>query len=174
MNEPFVSESAAVLARTPSVLSALLGDLPESWTTVTEGPGTWNPYDVVGHLIHGEKTDWMQRITIILEHGADMTFPVFDRTAQFRESEGKALALLLEEFRDLRAANLQRLADLHLGPEQLELAGMHPGLGRVTMRQLIATWVAHDLDHLVQMSRAMARRYRDDVGPWAAYLSVLR
>jgi hypothetical protein len=144
------------------------------WTTATEGPGTWSPYDVVGHLIHGERVDWIPRLAIILEHGTSRAFEAFDREAQFRESQGKSLLLLLDTFRVLRAESLARLRAFNLGPEHLELRGMHPALGTVTVRQLLATWTAHDLDHIVQISRVMAKRFKQEVGPWAEYLSVMK
>lgn len=170
----FVEESLMVLERTPAVLDALLGGLPEEWTAVTEGEGTWSPYVVVGHLIHGEQTDWIPRLEILLKHGTDRAFDPFDREAQFRESAGKPLGALLDAFRELRAESVERLRSLSLTPEMLALRGRHPALGEVTARQLIATWTAHDLGHLVQISRVMAKRYREEVGPWAAYLGVMR
>jgi DinB superfamily len=174
MTLPFLEECVAVLARTPATLTALLHDLPEAWTTATDGPGTWSPYDVVGHLIHGERTDWVPRLAIILEHGPRRPFDSFDREGQFSNSYGKSLSTLLEEFRAFRSGNLDRLRALNLRPEQLELKGTHPELGVVTVRQLLATWTAHDLAHVVQVSRVMARRYKQEVGPWAAYLSVMK
>jgi hypothetical protein len=174
MPSPFLHETLSILTRTPATLDALLRDLPEQWTLATEGPGTWSPYDVIGHLIHGEKTDWIPRLGIILEHGASRPFTPFDREAQFRESQGKSLSTLLEEFSALRSDNLVRLRALNLQPAQLELQGTHPELGPVTLRQLLATWTAHDLAHLLQVSRVMAKRYRQEVGPWAAYLSVMK
>ena len=174
MSAPFVEECLCVLTRTPPALDAMLRGLPETWTTVTEGPQTWSPYDVVGHLIHGERTDWMQRLAIILEYGPSRSFDVFEREAQFHESQGKSLPVLLDEFRELRADNLERLRALNLQPEQLELRGMHPGLGPVTLRQLLATWTAHDLDHIVQISRVMAKRYKQEVGPWTDYMRIMK
>ncbi|HUI55296.1 MAG TPA: DinB family protein [Bryobacteraceae bacterium] len=174
MTEPFLEECLSVLTRTPATLDALLRDLPEAWTAATEGPGTWSPYAVVGHLIHGERTDWMQRLAIILEHGPSRPFDPFDREAQFRESQEKSLPTLLDEFSGLRRDNLARLRALNLQPAQLELKGTHPGLGPVTLRQLLAAWTAHDLAHLLQVSRVMAKRYKEDIGPWAQYLSVMK
>jgi uncharacterized damage-inducible protein DinB len=174
MSVPFLEECRSVLARTPATLDALLRDLPEAWTTANEGPGTWSPYVVVGHLVHGEKGDWMTRIEIILEHGPARPFDAFDREAQFQEDEAKSLSALLDEFRDLRRQNLDRLRALNLQAEQLELRGTHPAFGAVTLRQLLATWTAHDLAHVLQVSRTMARRYREEVGPWAEYLSVMK
>jgi len=173
MTDQFLEESVAVLRRTPAVMEAMLRDLPEAWTEATEGEGTWSPYVVVGHLIHGERADWMPRLAIILEHGESRPFDPYDREAQFEESAGMSLTALLQEFGDLRRDNLAMLRELALGPEQLALTGMHPDLGIVTVRQLLATWTAHDLAHILQVSRVMARRYRQEVGPWAAYLSVM-
>jgi hypothetical protein len=170
---PFLEECQSILTRTPATLDALLRDLPEAWTTATEGPGTWSPYVVIGHLIHGERADWMPRLAIILEHGAARPFDPFDREAQFRESNGTPLPALLDEFATLRRDNLERLRALDLKAAQLELQGSHPALGPVTVRQLLATWTAHDLAHILQVSRVMAKRYREEVGPWAEYLSVM-
>ena len=173
MTAPFLEECLSVLTRTPATLDAMLRDLPEAWTTATEGAGTWSPYVVVGHLIFCEKTDWMPRVEIILEHGPGRPFDPFDREGQFREDAQKPLSALLDEFRALRRQNLERLCALDLRPAQLELPGMHPSLGPVTLRQLLATWTAHDLAHLLQVSRVMAKRYKQEVGPWAAYLPVM-
>ena len=170
----FLDESLAILSRTPATLNALLRDLPEAWTSVTECPETWSAYDVIGHLIHGEKVDWMARLRIILEEGPGRPFDPFDREAQFRDSQGKPLNVLLDEFTALREENVERLKALQLTPEQLELPGTHPSLGPVKLRQLLATWTAHDLAHLLQISRVMAKRYRGEVGPWAQFLSVMR
>ena len=164
---------SAVLERTPGVLRALLSGLPDGWTTGNEGPDTWSPYDVVGHLLHGEHADWMPRVRIILADGELRRFAPYDRTAHFRESRGRSLTELLDEFGRLRAANLIELRGLALTPDQLGRTGEHPAFGPVTLRQLLATWVAHDLGHLVQVSRVMAKQYREAVGPWRAYLSVM-
>jgi hypothetical protein len=174
MADPFLEESVSILTRTPAALDALLRNLPEAWTSATEGPGTWSPYVVVGHLIHGERADWMPRLAIILKHGRARPFDPFDREAQFRESQGKSLSALLDEFSALRRDNLERLRGLGLRPEHLDMQGTHPSLGPVTVRQLLATWTAHDLAHILQVSRVMARRYREEVGPWAQYLSVMQ
>lgn len=172
---PFdLQDACLLLARTPAVLRAQLGGLPEAWLRATEGPDTWSPFDVLGHLIHGERTDWLQRIGIILQHGDSVAFNTFDREAMFRDSAGKGLDLLLDEFAALREANLSQLDALRLSPQQLDLPGRHPQLGAVTMRQLLATWAAHDLGHLVQINRVLARQYRAEVGPWREYLSVMR
>ncbi len=162
----------ALLARTPGALDALLRGLPETWTRRNEGANTWNVFDVVGHLIHGERTDWMPRARIILEFGESRAFEPFDRLAQVRESQGKKLDALLDEFADLRRKNLDELRAMKLG--DLERSGRHPALGRVTLSELLATWAAHDLTHLHQISRIMAHQYREAVGPWSAYLGVLR
>ena len=166
-------EGLPLLRRTPAVLRAWLGDLPPSWTTSDEGPDTWSPYDIVGHLIHGERTDWMPRAEIVLAEGESRPFPPFDRFAQFAESRGKTLAELLETFAQLRAANLARLEALGLTDADLARQGRHPELGPVTLRQLLATWVAHDLNHLGQIARVMGRQYSTAVGPWLAYLPLL-
>ena len=162
-----------VLRRTPSTLNSLLRDLPEPWLVNNEGPDTWSPYDIIGHLIHGEETDWIPRAKIILEHGETRPFEPFDRIAMFEESKGKSIAELLDTFARLRDENLRELQKLNLTAELLAKRGMHPELGVVTLKQLLATWVAHDLGHIRQVVRVMAKQYRDEVGPWKAYLSIL-
>ena len=166
-------EAIPVLRRTPPALEALLGGLPDPWIAATEGPRTWSPFDVMGHLIHGERTDWVPRIEHILRHGDAVPFPAFEREAMFEASKGKSPSELLATFADLRAGSLKRLEDLRLGDADLERRGRHPELGAVTLKQHLATWVAHDLDHLAQIVRVMAKRYTDTVGPWRAYLSIL-
>ena len=173
MESKFLDECLPVLNRTPATLNALLRDLPQAWTEVNEGPGTWSPYDVLGHLIHGEQTDWFPRLKIILEHGPAKTFDPYDREAQFRVSEIKSMNQLLDEFNSLRQKNLIELHSLNLQPEDLTRLGTHPVFGPVTLRQLLSTWATHDLAHILQISRAMAKRYREEVGPWAQYLSVM-
>jgi hypothetical protein len=168
-----VNHGIAVLERTPAVFRVLLADLPDAWIVSNEGPDTFSPFDNLGHLIHGERADWMPRARIILARGVNRTFEPYDRFAQVRESAGKSLAQLLDEFATLRAQNLVTLREWHLTDEQLALVGEHPALGAVTLRQLLATWVAHDLGHLAQTSRVMAKQYRDAVGPWRAYLPVM-
>ncbi|HLN98353.1 MAG TPA: DinB family protein [Pyrinomonadaceae bacterium] len=168
-----LDEAVAVLARTPVVLSAMLHGLPNTLIRATEGEGTWSPYDVVGHLIHGERTDWIPRARHILT-GESRPFDTFDRTAQFTASAGRTLADLLEEFANLRRQNLATLEEWQLGASDFARTGMHPELGVVTLGQLLATWVAHDLDHLGQVARTIAKRYTTNVGPWIAYLSILR
>jgi hypothetical protein len=161
-----------ILERTPAVLRAWLSGLSPEWLAANEGPDTWNPYDVVGHLIHGERTDWMARADIILGGGG--TFATFDRFAQFRESEGKSLSRLLEDFAEVRRINVARLRKLALTEADLDKTGTHPKFGTVTLRQLLSTWVAHDLDHLMQISRVMGKQLKDDIGPWTEYLRVAR
>jgi len=164
----------ALLSRTPGVLDSLLRDLPDAWTRSTEGAGTWSPFDVVGHLLHGECTDWMPRIRTILEHGESRAFERFDRFAQQQESQGKSLAQLLDEFARARAQNLDQMRGLNLRPEDLARRGRHPSLGPVTLANLLSTWAAHDMTHLHQISRVMATQYRDAVGPWSKFLGVLQ
>jgi DinB superfamily len=171
---PFVMEEAvAILARTPSTLDALLRGLPDGWIVAHEGGGTWSPFDVIGHLIHGERTDWLPRAKIILQEGETRQFEPFDRFAQFAVSEGRTLASLLDELATLRQDNLRELARLCLTDADLGRRGRHPELGVVTLGQLLATWVAHDLDHVVQIARVLARQYSDEVGPWRAYLRII-
>lgn len=162
-----------VLERTPRTLEQMLGGLSPAWTDATEGPDTWSPYVVVGHLAHAERTDWIPRARIILAQGADRRFEPFDRFAQFRESEGKTLGDLLAEFAQARAESLATLAAWKLDDTHLALQGVHPAFGEVTLRQLLATWVTHDLAHIAQIARVMAKQHRDAVGPWRAYLSIL-
>lgn len=163
----------AILERTPQTLRSMLAGLPSDWTDATEGPETWSPYVIVGHLIHGERTDWIPRAEIILAQGTDRRFTPYDRFAQFRESKGKSLTQLLDEFSALRAQNLERLAGWRLTSRHLALEGEHPDFGAVTLRQLLATWVAHDLGHVAQIARVMAKQYREAIGPWRAYLPVV-
>jgi hypothetical protein len=163
----------AVLERTPRTLRALLRALGPAWTDATEGPETWSPYAIVGHLIHGERTNWVPRAQLILAQGPNVRFTPFDRLAPFRESQSESLDDLLDEFARLRAANLTTLAGWRLTENVLALAGEHPEFGVVTLRQLLATWVVHDLAHVAQVARVMAKQYRDAVGPWRAYLPIL-
>jgi hypothetical protein len=168
-----LDDASAVLERTPACLSALLSGLPDTWVTATEGEGTWSPYDVMGHLIHGEHTDWIPRARHILA-GESRPFEKFDRTAQFTESGGKSLGELLATFAELRRENVATLAGMKLTEDDFARRGTHPELGEVTLGQLLATWVVHDLDHVAQVARVMAKTYADAVGPWQAYLSILR
>jgi DinB family protein len=168
-----LSEAIQVLSRTPATLRALLAGLDDEWLTADEGPDTFSPRDVVGHLISGEETDWMPRLRIILDHGPSRPFTPFDRFG-FKEKYGRMpIDGLLGRFADLREENLRQLRALALSPTQLELPGTHPELGPVTLSQLLATWVGHDLNHVAQIVRVMAHRYRDAVGPWRAYLRIL-
>jgi hypothetical protein len=162
-----------VLERTPNTLRAMLSGLSSNWIDANEGPETWSPYIIVGHLIHGERSDWIERAQIILAQGPQRRFTPFDRFAQFRESEGKSLAELLDEFAQLRTENLVTLTGWCLTDAQLALEGEHPEFGPVTLRQLLATWVAHDLGHIAQTARVMAKQYREAIGPWRAYLPVM-
>lgn len=168
-----LEEGVAILERTPASLRALLTGLPDTWVRATEGEGTWSPYDVIGHLVHGERTDWMPRVRHILA-GESRPFKPFDRTAQFTESQGKSLSELLEGFAELRRESLAALLAMNLTSADLARTGQHPAFGQVTLAQLLATWVVHDLDHVVQVARTMAKVYTHAVGPWSAYLSVLR
>jgi hypothetical protein len=168
-----LTSGIAVLERTPHTLRALLAGLPPEWTDGTEGPATWSPYVIVAHMIHGERTDWIPRARIILDQGPERRFPPFDRFAQLREKQDKPLADLLDELARLRAEGLATLAGWRLTEAQLSLEGEHPEFGPVTLRQLLATWVAHDLGHVAQTARVMAKQYREAVGPWRAYLPVM-
>lgn len=168
-----VAEAVPILARTPAVLRELVAGLPDRWITSTEGGETWSAFDVVGHFIHGEKTDWIPRAELMLSDRAERRFEVFDRFAQFRDSAGKTLEELLDEFARLREKNLATLRSWNLDEEALQREGVHPEFGRVTLRQHLATWVAHDLDHVAQIARIMARQYSEEVGPWRKYLGIL-
>jgi hypothetical protein len=169
-----LQHTISLLSHTPAALNALLRDLPEAWTHQNEGENTWSAFDVVGHLIHAERTDWMPRARMILQFGDTQKFEPFDRLAQVRESQGKSLGQLLDEFARLRSENLAELRALHLKPDDFARRGRHPALGVVTLSELLATWAAHDLTHLHQVSRIMAHQYREAVGPWRAYLGVLK
>lgn len=162
-----------VLERTPATLRALLGGLSEAWTSPNEGPDTFSAFDNIGHLVHGERADWIPRARIILAQGDNRQFEPFDRFAQYRESQGKSMGDLLDELAQLRAGNLETLREWKLGERELALTGEHPSLGRVTLRQLLGAWVVHDLGHLAQTARVMAKQYREPVGPWRAYLPIL-
>ena len=169
-----LNAGVAVLERTPATLRAMLEGLPDVWLHGTEGPGTWSPYIVMRHLIHCEREDWIRRAEMVLAQGPRRKFTPLDRVAQLRERQDRTLPELLDEFADLRAKNLATLTGWNLTDAHLALEGEHPEFGAVTMKQLLSTWVAHDLGHLVQINRVMARQYRDAVGPWRAYLSVMR
>jgi DinB superfamily len=168
-----LEQTIVLLSRTPVALNALVRDLPETWTLRNEGETSWSVFDIVGHLIHGERTDWMPRAKMVLQFQESKAFEPFDRLGQVRESQGKSLEQLLDEFARLRSENLRALRALNLGPKDLALRGRHPALGVVTLSQLLATWAVHDLTHLHQISRVMGHQYRDAVGPWSEYLGVL-
>ncbi len=167
-----IEETIQILTRTPVALAAMLSGTSEYWNRATEGEGTWSPYDVVGHLVHGEKTDWIPRLKHIVA-GNSGAFEPFDRTAQFHESEGKSIEDLLGDFAKLRGESIGAVIALGLTETDLAREGEHPELGRVTLGQLLATWVVHDLDHIAQIARVMAKVNTDAVGPWRAYLSIL-
>lgn len=162
-----------ILNKTPDTLEVMLSGIDEAWFFSNEGPETFSPYDVVGHLVHGEKTDYIDRLNLILQHGTSIPFKPFDRFAQFEESKGKTLADLLNEFRALRNKNIDYLRSLNLQEEDFNKKGSHPVLGEVTLRQLLATWAVHDLTHIAQISRVMAKQYKDEVGPWKQFMRVL-
>jgi hypothetical protein len=169
-----LDETIALLTRTPATLDVMLRGLPANWVRRNEGKDTWSAFDIVGHLIVGERTDWMARARIILESGEARPFDAFDRFAQLKETQNKSLEQLLDDFTRLRSENLAALKALNLQPEDLNRRGRHPVLGVVTLSQLLATWAVHDLTHVHQLSRVMAHQYRDAVGPWSAYLGVLQ
>src|SRR5713101_2242822 len=168
-----LDDAIAILERTPAALGALLAGLPKTWVRATEGDGTCSPYDVIGHLIHGERTDWIPRARHIMA-GDSRPFEPFDRMAQFTASQGKSLGELLVTFAELRQENLATLLEMNVTNEDLNRRGLHPELGGVTLGQLLATWVVHDLDHVSQIARTMAKVYSEATGPWSAYLSILR
>jgi hypothetical protein len=169
-----LTDTIALLSRTPATLDALLRGMPDVWARSNEGEDTWSAFDIVGHLVSGERNDWMPRLRILLENGETRPFDPFDRFAQTRESQGKSLEQLLDEFAGLRTENLVALQALELQAEDSSRRGKHPSLGTVTLSELLATWAVHDLTHLHQLSRVMAYQYRDTVGPWSAYLGVLK
>ncbi|HLW52635.1 MAG TPA: DinB family protein [Candidatus Angelobacter sp.] len=169
-----LENTVALLSRTPAALNALLRDLPESWTYSNEGGNTWNAFDIVGHLAYSERANWILRTKMVLEFGESRAFEPFDREGQSRETQGKTMANVLDDFARLRSENLQQLRALNLRPQDLELRGRHPVFGPVTLSQLLATWAAHDLTHLHQLSRVMAHQYLDAVGPFVKFLGVLK
>jgi hypothetical protein len=168
-----LEKSCQILDRTPSVLKALLSNLDDGWVMNNEGPETFSPYDVIGHLIHGEKTDWTVRTKMILEFGNTQTFVPWDRFAQYEESKGKSLEQLLDEFETIRKDNMTWFKSLKLSEKDLDKKGMHPKLGEVTLRNLLATWVVHDLTHIAQITRVMAKQYREEMGPWSEFFRIL-
>ncbi len=168
------AKSLEILERTPAALELLLNGLSDDWTTNNEGGESWSVYDVIGHFVHGERTDWMARMEIILSGNSDKTFAPFDRFAQFHESKGKTLAMLLEEFKTLRRENLGKWRSKGLTAADYSRTGIHPVFGEVTLSQLISTWAVHDLNHLSQIARVMAHQYKTEVGPWYEYLPLLQ
>ncbi|MCB0719591.1 MAG: DinB family protein [Bacteroidetes bacterium] len=173
MKDLDLKEAVQVLRATPGTLAVLLDGAPESWLSENEGGDSWSSFDIVGHLVHGEKTDWITRARTILEHGESRTFEPFDRFAQFRDSAGRNVDDLLDEFGKLRAENVAELEAWSLTEADLDRTGTHPALGTVTLRQLIATWVVHDLGHIRQIARVLAKQYAGEVGPWEQYLRVV-
>lgn len=169
-----IEKSISVLEKTPAVLHDLLFDLSEEWVMFNEGGETWSPYDIIGHLVHGESTDWIKRLEIILSDNDEKKFTPFDRFAQFNESKGKEMKTLLNEFKILRTKNIEILKSKNIIEVDYERIGIHPVFGNITLRNLIATWVVHDLDHLAQLSRVLAHQYRSEVGPWKEYLRILK
>jgi len=169
-----LSKSLEILERTPGVLMAMVYDLSDGWTLSNEGAETWSVFDIVGHLIHGEKTDWIPRMEIILSAKSGKIFEPFDRFAQHENSKGKSLAELLDEFKRLRNTNIEHLRSKKLTDKDLEKKGIHPAFGEITLSQLLATWTVHDLNHIAQISRVMAKQYIAEVGPWTAYLKILQ
>jgi hypothetical protein len=168
-----LEEAIQILRQTPSTIDSLLRPVPGNWIERNEGPNTWSPFDVVGHLIHGEETDWIPRARIIVKDGEARPFEPFDRVAMFEKSKGKSLSELLETFSALRSSNIRELEQMNITRAMLEKQGIHPELGTVTLGQLLATWVVHDLGHIAQIVRVMAHQYREEVGPWSVYLSIL-
>lgn len=169
-----IQKSIEILERTPKTISAMLDGLSNEWTTTNEGGDTWSAFDIVGHLIHGEKSDWITRLEIILSSREHKKFEPFDRFAQFQDSKGKKMNELLIEFRQLRNRNLERLKSKNIASGDLTKTALHPALGEVSLSQLLSSWVVHDLNHLAQISRVMAKQYKDEVGPWVEYLRVLK
>ena len=172
--EQNISQTLALLERAPHAYNALLRGLPDAWTLQNEGGASWNAFDIVGHLVHCERADWMPRIERILHYGESQPFEPLDREAQKHESSGKSLNQILDEFRDLRAGNLDLVRQLNLQPADLARTGMHPALGPVTLSNLLATWAAHDMTHLHQLSRVLAYQYREAVGPWSKFMGVMK
>lgn len=166
-------EAIEILERTPNVLEAMIDGISDTWISNNEGDETWSPYDVLGHLIHGEKTDWVPRMEVILSDNGSKAFEPFDRFAQFEQSKGKSIRQLLDEFKALRMDNIEQLRKKGLSQDDLKRTGIHPAFGSVTLIQLLASWVVHDLNHVSQISRVMAKQYETEVGPWKAYLGIL-
>jgi hypothetical protein len=169
-----LNDSIKILENTPAVLRAFLSSLPESWTKKNEGGESWSPFDIVGHLVHCEKTDWIARARTILDFGREQVFASVDRFAQFKDSAGKTLDELLDEFAALRSQNIETLKEMNLTEEDLRREGIHPEFGPVTLEQLLSTWVVHDLGHIRQTARVLAKNYREEIGPWEKYLPIVR
>jgi len=169
-----LEKSLEILERTPDVLISMLQGISSDWTSVNEGGESWSVYDIIGHLIHGEKTDWVPRTDIILSEETDKNFTPFDRFAQFEDSRGKTLGRLLQEFKMLRERNIEQLRSKNITGEDLAQTGIHPAFGEVTLKQLLSTWVVHDLNHIAQICRVMANQYKEEVGPWTVYLKILQ
>lgn len=169
-----INQSIEILKRTPLILESLLSGLPDQWLRSNEGENTWSPYDIVGHLIHGEKTDWIPRTKIILSGSGNNTFESFDRFAQLNENQERSIEELLKEFKVIRDKNLKELKTLQINDSKLTAKGMHPELGEVNLKQLLSTWVVHDLGHISQITRIMAKQYKSEVGPWIEYLGILK
>jgi len=169
-----LSEATQILQRTPATLTAIVAGIPEAWLKATEGGGTWSCYDVVGHLIHGELTDWVPRVRIILQHGESRAFEPFDRFAQFREDQTRPIGALLDQFAFLRSENIAILQGLNLSSSDFSRRGTHPEFGVVTLGHLLSAWVVHDLSHIAQIARVTAKQYSGEVGPWHAYMSILK
>jgi uncharacterized damage-inducible protein DinB len=169
-----IPKSIEILERTPGTLIHMLDGISEDWTTNNEGEETWSAYDVIGHLIHGDRTDWLRRAELILSDNIEKKFIPFDRFAQFEESKGKSLNQLLMEFKEIRKINVDKLLELNISENDLTKTGIHPSFGEVTLSQLLSCWVVHDLDHISQVSRVMAKQYKTEVGPWIEYLKILR
>ncbi len=168
-----INQAIEILEQTPKTLQQFLSNLSDDWIFCNEGGETWSAFDIVGHLIHGEKTDWITRTNIILNNSENKTFEPYNRFAQFENSKGKTLNDLLKEFTELRSKNLEYLKSLNISVEDFNLKAIHPELGEVTLKHLLATWVTHDLGHIAQISRVMAKQYKDQVGPWVEYISIL-
>ncbi|MAL59750.1 MAG: hypothetical protein CMC14_06875 [Flavobacteriaceae bacterium] len=169
-----LDQAIEILERTPKVMKNLLLGLSEDWTHRNEGKDTWSPYDVIGHLVHGEKTDWMPRLEIVLSDSEIQTFTPYDRFAQFEMSKGKSLEELLREFETLRNENLNTLRSKNLSEKDLTRTAIHPSLGTITLKNMLAAWVVHDLGHIAQVSRVLAKQYKDEIGPWTQYLTIVK
>lgn len=168
-----IEQSINILERTPQIITTQLNGLPIEWIHSNEGGDTWSPYDIVGHLIHGERTDWITRMEIILSNSSNKEFQPFDRFAQFENSKGKTIEQLLREFSNYRAQNIEKLKAANISEDQYQLEGIHPAFGTVTLSQLLSTWVVHDLGHIAQINRVMAKQYKEAIGPWQAYLPIV-